>query len=102
MTTFNSSMLPATVNTLERLAYWVGTAKSICDGNSAAVEVDGLGPELASQVSQIQRPNGRPSYIFRLRIDFDPAIFSDKSKKPWEHMLETTGGDNVPAAHRVA
>lgn len=92
MTTLALSQIPSNINTLEKLHAWSTFALRAVNGPKSVVEAEGFLPERVAQAPLTETPNDGIRLGARVSIQFDPAGFSDKSKKLWEFANELTIG----------
>jgi hypothetical protein len=84
MTVFASSTdLPSAINSLEKLAMWVGLLMTRINPTIAILEDPGYAPERMCQ-AQIRRcDDGKEYCIVRISIPLDEAYKSDITRKLW-------------------
>lgn len=99
MTVFNvATDLPADINTLERLAVWVGMALKRCNAKESVIEVAGNYGELVAQTVLLQASDGTVRSIIRLSIEVD-AGYAEKEQKFWLNAKEISS-TALPAAYK--
>ena len=91
--------IPTNINTLERLAAWVGLALRRVNPTLAVVEVPEASPEKVAQAAVVQADDGSTRLFIRLSIKFDPAYSEDNTIKLWEHAQEFSNTE-LPAAFK--
>jgi hypothetical protein len=92
MTTLALTQIPSNINTLEKLHAWSTLALRAANGPKTIIEAEGFLPERVAQAPLTETPNDGLRLGTRVSIQFDPACFSDKSKKLWEFANELTVG----------
>lgn len=84
MTVFNASTdLPASINSLEKLALWVGLALNRLNPTLAHLEDPNIVPEKAAQMAIRRFEDGNEYMIIRVAIKLDETYKTDNSRKIW-------------------
>lgn len=87
MTTFVTTNIPSNVNTLERLAAWVGLALNRVNPTLSILESANQNPERVAQAFFYRAADNSLRLTLRITLEVD-ATYSTQTRKFWENALE--------------
>lgn len=87
MTVFVPSNIPGNVNTLEKLACWVGLALARLNPTLSSLELTGQTPEKVAQVSFFRAADNTLRLNVRLSIPIDEQ-YASLTRKFWENAQD--------------
>lgn len=89
MTSFTSGTdLPSNINTLERLAAWVGLALTRVNPTAQVLEVPFADPERVAQAFLIRADDNTARLIVRLSLPISDDYATNTSAKFWQNANE--------------
>jgi hypothetical protein len=95
MTAFSPSDIPTNINTLEKLALWLGSALASCNPNTMAIEA----PNYSTRVCQVGTFLIEADNKYRSIIRFSIPINSDfliGVNNPWTYAEELSSNELNP------
>lgn len=101
MTTLNiSTDIPTNINTLEKLAAWVGLALERCNPSKKILESPDTEPQRVSQAVLIRADDTSHRLVVRMSIPINSAYAENSTVKFWQNALEidTTA---LPTAYKA-
>lgn len=87
MTTLNLNQIPSQINSLERLAVWVGTLLSKINPVQR-IPVDNASNPRCAQYSIFKDQDGQEHIYIELVIKLDPTWTSDTATKAWMKAMD--------------
>lgn len=92
--------IPSNINTLEKLAAWVGLALERCNPSTKLLESPNSQPQRVAEAVLIRADDASHRMIIRLAIPISDAYAENSTVKFWQNALEidTTA---LPTAYKV-
>ena len=87
MTTFSTANVPTNINTVEKLAAWVGLLLNTMNPTLGVIETDGQTAQKVSQVSFFRAADGSLRLTIRLSLPVREA-YATSTTKFWEDVQE--------------
>lgn len=100
MTVFTASTdLPSNINSLEKLALWVGTALERVNPTSSVLESPGI-PSRVAQAAIIRADDGSKRVVIRLSLPLAEDYASNNTVKFWQNALDLSN-TALPSAFKI-
>lgn len=99
MTAFVTTDIPSSVNTLEKLAAWVGLALQRCNPNTTILEAQGLNPERVASAILFKADDNSTRIGIRLSLEVDNG-YAENPAKFWTNIKELPQSAILPAAFK--
>ncbi len=101
MTALNiSTDIPTNINTLEKLAAWVGLALERCNPTAKLLESPDTEPQRVAQAVLIRADEGSHRLITRVSIPINDGYAEASTVKFWQNALEI-GTTALPTAYKA-
>ena len=100
MTAFVTSDIPTSINTLEKLATWVGLALQRCNPNTTVLEAPGLNPERVASVILFKADDNSTRLGIRLSLQVADG-YAENPQKFWTNVVELPQSATLPAAFKT-
>ncbi len=89
MTTINiATDIPTNINTLEKLAAWVGLALERCNPSAKLLESPETEPQRVAQAVLIRADDATHRMIIRLALPMNNGYAENSTVKFWQNALE--------------